>query len=113
MENTLFTGKVYHHFDELPSTNDHALELIALAHKGTAKSKPPEGTVVRADTQTAGRGQYGSRWLTQGGQNLTLSVILYPIWLEISAQFYLSMAVALALRKLFEEPAKEPEEPPT
>ncbi|MCC6413864.1 MAG: biotin--[acetyl-CoA-carboxylase] ligase [Saprospiraceae bacterium] len=98
MENTLFTGKVYHHFDELPSTNDHALELIALAHKGTAKSKPPEGTVVRADTQTAGRGQYGSRWLTQGGQNLTLSVILYPIWLEISAQFYLSMAVALALR---------------
>lgn len=98
MGNTLFTGKVYHHFDELPSTNDHALELIALAHKGTAKSKPPEGTVVRADTQTAGRGQYGSHWLTEGGQNLTLSVIFYPAWLEIGAQFYLSMAVALALR---------------
>lgn len=98
MGNTLFTGKVYHHFDELPSTNDHALELIALAQKGTAKSKPPEGTVVRADTQTAGRGQYGSRWLTEAGQNLTLSVILYPTWLEIGAQFYLSMAVALALR---------------
>jgi len=98
MANTLFTGKVYHHFDELPSTNDHALELIAEAYKDTTKSKPPEGTVVRADTQTAGRGQYGSRWLSKGSQNLTLSVIFYPVWLETIAQFYLSMAVALALR---------------
>ena len=90
MKNTLFTGKVYHRFDELPSTNDYAAELIA-------KSTPPEGTVVRAATQTAGRGQYGSRWESTPGLNLLLSVIYHPSWLETGAQFYLSMAVALSL----------------
>jgi BirA family biotin operon repressor/biotin-[acetyl-CoA-carboxylase] ligase len=64
------------------------------------KSKPPEGTVVRADSQSAGRGQFGSRWESEPGKNLTLSVILCPTWLETQAQFYLSMAVALALHDL-------------
>lgn len=90
MTNTLFIGKVYYRFDELPSTNDWAAELLA-------KSKPPEGTVVRADSQSAGRGQFGSRWESTAGKNLTLSVMLYPTWLEAQAQFYLSMAVGLAL----------------
>ena len=91
MANTLFIGKVYYRFDELPSTNDRAAELLA-------KSKPPEGTVVRADSQSAGRGQFGSRWESAAGKNLTLSIVLYPNWLEVSAQFYLSMAVALGVR---------------
>lgn len=90
MTNTLFIGKVYHRFDELPSTNDWAADFLS-------KSKPPEGTVVRADSQSAGRGQFGSRWESEAGKNLTLSVVLYPTWLEVSAQFYLSMAMALAL----------------
>ncbi|MEI6407805.1 MAG: biotin--[acetyl-CoA-carboxylase] ligase [Bacteroidota bacterium] len=101
MSNSLFIGKVYYRFDELTSTNDYALELIAAARSETdslaAKSKPPEGTVVRADSQSAGRGQFGSRWAAAAGLNLTFSVILYPNWLEAQAQFYLSMAVALAL----------------
>jgi BirA family biotin operon repressor/biotin-[acetyl-CoA-carboxylase] ligase len=96
--NTLFVGKVYERFDELHSTNDWAAELIA-------KSKPAEGTVVRADTQTAGRGQFGSRWMSPPGQNLLLSVILYPHWLAVQDQFYLSMAVALALHDTISRPA--------
>lgn len=91
MTNTLFTGKVYYRFDELPSTNDYARDLLA-------KSRPSEGTVVRAASQTAGRGQFGSSWITEPGANLTLSVILYPNWLKISDQFRLSEAVALAVR---------------
>jgi BirA family biotin operon repressor/biotin-[acetyl-CoA-carboxylase] ligase len=90
MKNTLFTGKVYYRFDELPSTNDYARDLLA-------KSRPAEGTVVRADSQSAGRGQFGSKWMTEPGVNLTLSVILYPNWLKITDQFRLSEAVALAL----------------
>lgn len=86
MTNTLFIGKVYHRFDQLPSTNDWAAELLA-------KSKPPEGTVVRADSQSAGRGQFGSRWESVAGKNLTISIILYPRWLEVSAQFYLSLSL--------------------
>ncbi|MFN4254333.1 MAG: biotin--[acetyl-CoA-carboxylase] ligase [Saprospiraceae bacterium] len=90
MSNTLFVGKVYLRFDELPSTNDYARDLVA-------KSKPAEGTVVRAASQSAGRGQYGSRWESEPGQNLTLSVIFYPFFLPVSEQFRLSEAVALAV----------------
>lgn len=53
--------------------------------------------MVWADSQSAGRGQFGSRWESAAGQNLTLSIILYPNWLEIKDQFYLSMTIALAL----------------
>lgn len=91
MTNTLFTGKVYYRFDELPSTNDYARDLLA-------KSRPSEGTVVRAASQSAGRGQFGSSWVAEPGANLTLSVILYPNWLTITEQFRLSEAVALAVR---------------
>ena len=90
MSNNLFIGKVYHRFPELPSTNDLAAELMS-------KSRPPEGTVVRADNQTAGHGQFGSKWLSAAGQNLLVSIILYPSWLPPERQFDLSMAVALAL----------------
>lgn len=95
MANTLFTGKVYYRFDELPSTNDYALELIA-------KSRPPEGTAVSAAIQTAGRGQFGSKWESAPGQNLTISLIFYPAWLLPEAQFLLSMAAALAVRETVE-----------
>ncbi len=91
MANTLFVGKVYHRFDELSSTNDYARDLLA-------KSKPPEGTVVQAASQSAGRGQFGSSWVSAPGENLTLSVILYPKWLPVQAQFRLNEAVALAVR---------------
>lgn len=95
--NSLFAGKVYYHFDELSSTNDWTAELLA-------KSKPPEGTVVRADRQTAGRGQFGSHWISQPGRNLLLSIVLYPQWLAVSNQFYLSMCAALALHDAVEHP---------
>ncbi len=91
MENNLFVGKVRHHFETLPSTNDFLAELLA-------KSKPPEGTVVWADNQTAGRGQYGSRWYSAPGQNLLVSVLLYPTWLKASDQWLLSEAMAAAIR---------------
>ncbi len=91
MKNNLFVGKVQHAFDVLPSTNDYALELLA-------KSEPAEGTVILADNQTAGRGQYGSRWYSAPGENLLLSVILYPHWLLPVHQWLLSEAMSLAVR---------------
>ncbi len=98
MSNTLFIGKVYYRFDELPSTNDWAAEFIASRQKEAAKTRPPEGMVVRAANQTAGKGQLGSLWLSPQGENLLISIVLYPSWLAVSDQFYLSMSVALALR---------------
>lgn len=52
-------------FDELPSTND------------TVAGQEP-GTVVVADHQTAGRGQYGRTWVARPGTSLLMSVCLHP-----------------------------------
>ncbi len=38
----------------------------------------PEGGIVLAEQQTAGRGRFGRRWETHPGQNLTFSLILRP-----------------------------------
>ena len=99
MSNTLFIGKVLLTFDELPSTNDYARSWIAgTSTKSAAKNRPPEGTVVLAASQSAGRGQFGSKWLANPGENLTFSVIFYPNWLALQSQFSLSEAVALSVR---------------
>ncbi|MEQ8706672.1 MAG: biotin--[acetyl-CoA-carboxylase] ligase [Phaeodactylibacter sp.] len=90
-KNTLFIGKVVHDFQALSSTNSYAQNLLA-------KSKPIEGTVISAATQTEGRGQIGSKWESPGGQSLSLSVILYPGFLVARKQFELNMVTALALR---------------
>ncbi|MBK8041551.1 MAG: biotin--[acetyl-CoA-carboxylase] ligase [Haliscomenobacter sp.] len=89
--NTLFLGKVLLQFSDLPSTNEYAAELLA-------KSKPTEGTVISAHYQSAGRGQIGSSWESAPGENLTISILLYPVFLEATRQFQLNKAIALGVR---------------
>jgi len=62
----------YHiyHYPTLTSTNDEAKRLAALDE--------PEGTVVVADTQTAGRGRSGRAWITPPGAAIAMSIILRP-----------------------------------
>lgn len=60
----------FHHFDSIGSTNDEAKRLAGLGE--------PEGTVVTADTQTAGRGRGGRGWVTPPGSAIAMSVILRP-----------------------------------
>jgi len=65
-----------------------------------SKSEPlPEGTVIMADHQYAGRGQKEMTWYTEPGKNLTFSLLLKPSFLKISDQFSLNMVVSLAVRK--------------
>lgn len=65
-----------------------------------SKSEPlPEGTVIMADHQYAGRGQKEMTWYTEPGKNLTFSLLLKPAFLKISDQFSLNMVVSLAVRK--------------
>ena len=56
--------------DETSSTNDLAWEAAA---RGA-----PEGFVVFAERQTAGRGQYGRRWESAPYRGLWFSVLLRP-----------------------------------
>lgn len=54
----------------LASTNDLAASLAA--------DPANAGTVILADEQTAGRGQYGRRWLAPPGSSILMSVLLFP-----------------------------------
>jgi BirA family transcriptional regulator, biotin operon repressor / biotin---[acetyl-CoA-carboxylase] ligase len=61
------------------------------------KNDTVESLVVVTNKQTHGRGQQGSRWLSDAGKNLTFSVLYKVKNLPTSKQFYLNCAVSLAL----------------
>jgi len=67
--NTRFVGQQLYYYHQLATTMETAKEL---ARKGTA-----EGTVIIADTQTAGKGRLGRAWLSPEG-SLAMSLILKP-----------------------------------
>jgi BirA family biotin operon repressor/biotin-[acetyl-CoA-carboxylase] ligase len=95
MANTLFIGKNVIELDSVDSTNNYARNLLS-------GQRPVEGTVVFAREQYAGRGQMGNTWKTETGKNLTASVVLYPDFLDADKQFFLNMAVALAVKDFCE-----------
>jgi len=90
MPETLFTGKHSIRLEEIPSTNTYAQEMLG--------EKPPEGTLVLAYKQSAGRGQKGNAWLAEPGVNLTFSLIYYPKFLLATEIFMLSKITSIALR---------------
>lgn len=90
---TLFIGKKLVFVPECHSTNTLALEM-------TETSSVPEGTVVIADHQTAGRGQRGNSWETAPASNLTLSIVLRPKALNVKDQFILNVFTSLAIHDL-------------
>lgn len=61
-------GQQVHYFSEIGSTNDEAARLAA----GGA----PEGTVVLAAAQTAGRGRRGRSWHSPPGAGVYVSIVL-------------------------------------
>jgi len=64
-----------------------------------SNSEPlPEGTVIMAENQYAGRGQVESNWHAEPGKNLTFSLLLYPAFLPLTSQFRLNMAVSVAIQ---------------
>jgi BirA family transcriptional regulator, biotin operon repressor / biotin---[acetyl-CoA-carboxylase] ligase len=92
----LFKDGAVIQLDSVDSTSNYAANLLKL-------STPPEGTVITAQFQTSGRGQRGAIWESKSGDNLLCSTILYPNQLNASNQFYLNIAISLALRELVED----------
>ena len=88
---TLFVGQNLIKLKEVDSTNNFLKDLVS-------KSEPlAEGTVIMADNQFAGRGQQESVWQTQAGKNISTSIYLKPSFLPLDMQFYLNIAVSLAV----------------
>lgn len=81
------------HLEETHSTNSF------LAQWCNTHETTEELTTVYADFQTNGRGQRGNGWESEAGSNLLFSYVLYPTFLEVSNQFFLSQIHALALQE--------------
>lgn len=95
MQNNIFLGLFVGHntvtIKEVDSTNTWLKQALS-------NSAPlPEGTVIMADTQLAGRGQSENLWHSEPGKNLTFSILLNPRFLSIQRQFDLNIAVSLAI----------------
>lgn len=79
----------YHYFTDIDSTNNYAKKL--------ASKDFPEGTLVIAEQQSAGRGRRGRSWASKPGQGIYVSLILRPaLPLNELSRITLFIAVAIA-----------------
>lgn len=84
-----FQGKIIK-LDAINSTNTYLKELLA-------KEVVNETVVAVAHSQLNGKGQMGTTWSSEPGKNLTFSVLHDISFLKNAQQFYVSMAVSLAV----------------
>lgn len=90
---TLFVGQNLIKLSAVDSTNNYLKNLMS-------KSEPlPEGTVIMADDQFAGKGQQQNIWHSEPKKNLTFSILMQPKFLPIGKQFLLNMAISLGINK--------------
>jgi BirA family transcriptional regulator, biotin operon repressor / biotin---[acetyl-CoA-carboxylase] ligase len=87
---TLFIGNNAIRLPIVESTNTFAHDLLK-------NENPPDGTIILADEQSKGRGQRENSWQSEGGKNLTFSLILYPNSIASDKQFFLTQVIALAI----------------
>jgi BirA family biotin operon repressor/biotin-[acetyl-CoA-carboxylase] ligase len=85
-------------FDAVASTLDVA---HALAGRGA-----PAGTLILADTQTAGRGRMGRSWTSESGAGIWLTLIERPAAEDLVS--VLSLRIALCLARVLDDFADVP-----
>lgn len=92
-------GRPLYVMEEVDSTNAELLRMAAGNGEGNVA---PEGTLVVADRQTAGRGRNRRKWFNPSGVNIAMSWLLRP---ELTPQALssvvmpISLGVCRALRK--------------
>jgi BirA family biotin operon repressor/biotin-[acetyl-CoA-carboxylase] ligase len=90
---TQFVGRHLYYFGSIGSTNVEAKRLAAAG--------APEGTLVIADEQTAGKGRRGRRWLAPSNTCLLISLLFRPALLPAQAS-RLTMLCSLAAAEAIE-----------
>ena len=76
---------------QVDSTNTFLKNILS-------NSKPvPEGTVIMAEDQFAGRGQRENVWHAEPGKNLTFSILLRPNFIDAAGQYDVTRAASLGV----------------
>lgn len=95
------TGTLWTSVSVVPVTGSTNADLLARGG--------PEGQVLVAESQTAGRGRMGRSWVSAPGASLTFSVLLRPVSVPASRRGWLSLltgvSVAAAVRAVAGLPA--------
>ena len=87
--------------DKVASTNLMVAEM--LKHQ-----KEDEVVVVLADYQESGKGQGANSWHSKHGENLLMSLLLFPAFLSASHQFQLSRLVSVAICEVLDSQGTSP-----
>jgi len=82
-------GSNFIELQSVDSTNNYAMAKV---HAGLAL----HGTAYFAHDQLAGKGQRGKTWNTAPGENIIMSIVLEPHFLQPMQQFVLSAAIAVS-----------------
>ncbi len=90
-------NKEFFNFNILVSTDSTNNEAKKLAEKGL-----PEGTVILADTQTAGKGRMNRKFSSPSGTGIYMSIILRPKFSAMEA-LTITTAAAVAVSKAIEK----------
>ena len=77
-------------FKNLPSTNTYAADLLK-------KNNLQEGTIIYTNYQPEGRGYSGTKWESEDGKNLLISILLFPSFINPEDQFNISMTISLGI----------------
>ena len=89
-------GKIYRvHLDVVDSTNRYARNE---AYKLKASAGDATIIAVTADNQTEGRGQRGNKWLSSGGENVLLTILVEPYFLAPVRDAMLQYGIAVQLK---------------
>lgn len=86
---TLIIGKKIIELKEVDSTNSFLQRMLA-------DSATYEGLIVRADSQTSGRGMGVNNWRSEPGKNLLFSLLLKPNS-SVDDLYFLNKAIAVSL----------------
>nr|WP_315239542.1 biotin--[acetyl-CoA-carboxylase] ligase [uncultured Flavobacterium sp.] len=82
--------------DAIDSTNDFLKAL-------SSHEELDNFTVVTAENQTKGKGQLGSKWVSESGKNLIMSVLVKDFLYDNEQVFNISIIVSLAVIKTLKE----------
>lgn len=85
-------GNRVHYLPIVDSTNNYVANLLSLGNLA-------HGTVILAETQTAGRGQRGNSWVSSSGKQFTASIYLETAFLSVENSVTLNMMVALSVQQ--------------
>ena len=78
------------------STNDYLKELVA-------KQVVTNFTIVVAESQLKGKGQMGSVWVSEVGKNLTFSILIKDLIVDVKQLYTLNIVISLAIISVLEQ----------